>query len=405
MRFRKYGILILTQPIRSSGLLSRDSTVTSTSGFTPKLIPILKKEEYKKTTFISEMSSVAVHRNFVDEQVNESSFLGAINGYDLDQDPTSVTPPLFRNDVPLEGSLQRILGVDNASMRFIPQVVGHRGAPYMEMENTRIGFQVAADIGCDAVELDVFLLKCGTLVVFHGGGSDDNPGCLRDYCCIEGNILDYTAEEARSLKFNPSFEDFGCPPHKITDCDISCIPTLEEVLLDAKKTGITVKIELKGPGTPEPVLELVERLDMVEKCHYSSFDHSRISRIRELRPQRCPNGFHIYRTGALFGSHVPDDFVSLSLEVGASEVHLKYDTCTTSRVTEIHASGMGSMAWFRGPMGMKEDVTHKYRDLGNEDEAMYLAVMKTGVGSLCVNRPNVLVDLVGKLRSSLSEVL
>jgi hypothetical protein len=79
---------------------------------------------------------------------------------------------------------------------------------------------------------------------------------------------------------------------------------------------------------------------------------------------------------------------------------LKYDTCTTSRVSEIHASGMGSMAWFRGPMGMKEDVAEKYRDLGNEDEDMYLAVMKTGVGSLCVNRPNVLVNLIKKLKSS-----
>jgi hypothetical protein len=51
-------------------------------------------------------------------------------------------------------------------------------------------------------------------------------------------------------------------------------------------------------------------------------------------------------------------------------------------------------------MGMKEDVAEKYRDLGNEDEDMYLAVMKTGVGSLCVNRPNVLVNLIKKLKSS-----
>jgi glycerophosphoryl diester phosphodiesterase len=405
MLFSSYGVIItcLTELFApSSGLLSRDVRI-STPGYIPK-VQHNKVQEVKKNKLNSEMASVALCISVTDDSrqhnecPNATSFVDITSSYD--QDPVSVAFPSLFDEAHFQGSLQMILGVDNSELRSIPQVVGHRGAPYMELENTRVGFQVAADIGCDAVELDVFLLKCGTLVVFHGGGTDDNPGCLLDYCCIEGNILDYTAEEARKLKFNPLFEDFGCPPHKITDDTVSCIPTLEEVLQDAKKTGITVKIELKGPGTAEPVLDLVERLEMVDKCHFSSFDHRQILRIRELRPQRCPNGFHVYKTGALFGSDVPDDFVSMSLEVGASEVHLKYDTCTTSRVSEIHASGMGSMAWFRGPMGMKEDVAEKYRDLGNEDEDMYLAVMKTGVGSLCVNRPNVLVNLIKKLKSS-----
>ena len=47
------------------------------------------------------------------------------------------------------------------------------------------------------------------------------------------------------------------------------IPLLEDVLLDAKATGVKVKIELKGPNTPEPVLDImVKRLNMVEQCHY-----------------------------------------------------------------------------------------------------------------------------------------
>ena len=43
-----------------------------------------------------------------------------------------------------------------------PWVVGHRGSIYQELENTRQGYQLCAAIGCDAVELDVFVLKCGT---------------------------------------------------------------------------------------------------------------------------------------------------------------------------------------------------------------------------------------------------
>lgn len=60
------------------------------------------------------------------------------------------------------------------------------------MENTREGFRTCAAMGCDAVELDVFLLKCGSLIVFHGGGADENPGDLLDYCGREGSILDLT---------------------------------------------------------------------------------------------------------------------------------------------------------------------------------------------------------------------
>merc|ERR1712060_518633 len=59
-----------------------------------------------------------------------------------------------------------------------PLVIGHRGAPYKEPENTLSSFSRAIELGCDGVELDVFLLKCGTLAVFHGDGSDEHPGGL-----------------------------------------------------------------------------------------------------------------------------------------------------------------------------------------------------------------------------------
>jgi len=277
------------------------------------------------------------------------------------------------------------------------QVVGHRGSPYQELENTRRGFQVCSKVGCDAVELDVFLLKCGTLVVFHGGGDDSSPGWLDDYCNVEGSILDYTAEEARSkLVFNPHFAEFGCGPGKIQNNADAYIPLLEEVLLDAKMTGITVKIELKGAGTAQPVVELVDKLGMADQCHYSSFNHEQIATVRQMRPELKADGTYRYKTGALFADNIPDDFIDIAQKAGASEVHLKYDTCTKERIKGIHEAGMDSMAWFRGPIGMKEDVSAKYFDVGNEDEDMYRVVTATGVKSMCVNRPDVLLEMLGR---------
>ncbi len=277
-----------------------------------------------------------------------------------------------------------------------PKVVGHRGHLYRSLENTRHSIRLAAE-HCHEVEIDVFLLKCGTLIVFHGGGTDENPGDLGEYCNMEASILDLTYEEARALKFNPHHLEFGCGPDIIEQLQHECyIPTLEEVLSDAKETGVVIKIELKGPGTADPVLELVEKLDMVDQVHYSSFDHSRIKRIRELRPDRASDGSYRYKTGALF-DEPPENFVELALHAGASEVHLKYSTCTVDKVRRIHDAGMDSMIWMRGPVGMKEDVTHKFHDVGNEDENMYMAIMETGVKAMCVNRPDVLFNLLDKM--------
>ena len=277
-----------------------------------------------------------------------------------------------------------------------PTIIGHRGSIYEEPENTIRGFEVAHAIGCEGVELDVFLLKCGTLIAFHGGGPDEDPGQLHEYCGINGNILDYTVEEARKLKFSPLCEEYACPKDKLA-ADYAFIPTLKEVLEAAKKLGWTLKLELKGPGTAEPVLKLVEEMDMVDNCHFSSFKHERISKIRQLRPQKNADGTYKYKTGALFKDSLPDNFIQLALSAGASEVHLKYDTCTKERIDAIHSNGMNSMAWLRGPVGMKEDVTYKYYDVGNEDEMMYLTLMSTGVRSICLNRPKVILDLLDKI--------
>jgi glycerophosphoryl diester phosphodiesterase len=246
-------------------------------------------------------------------------------------------------------------------------------------------------MGADAVELDVFQLKCGTLVVFHGSGTDANPGLLDDYCINrKGSILQYTYEDIQvDLVFNEHFEEFGCDASKIRS---GKIPTLEEVLMDAKTNNIVVKIELKGAGTAEPVLELVERLEMQHQCHFSSFDLTQIAVIRQLRPHLHEDGTHVYKTGALF-NNVSHDFMELAKQVCASEVHLRYDECTKDRVTEVHAAGMDSMAWFRGPVGMRSDTLLRYLDVGNEDAEMYKVVMWTGVRQMCVNRPNVLVDM------------
>jgi glycerophosphoryl diester phosphodiesterase len=213
--------------------------------------------------------------------------------------------------------------------------------------------------------------------------------------------LDLTYAECNTLEFNPANAEFPCSIDKIKS---GFIPTLEQVLLDLRPSGTIVKIELKGPGVVEPVLALVERLGMVDQCQYSSFDHDRLALLRQLRPDRhAATGKYVYQTGALFDKATPpDDFIQQAIKVGASEVHLRYDACTIDNIQAIHKAGMGSMAWFRGPVGMKSDVATKYWDIGNEDISCYKTVIETGVEQLCCNRPDVLVAMLQTLKGGVT---
>jgi glycerophosphoryl diester phosphodiesterase len=284
----------------------------------------------------------------------------------------------------------------------IPLVIGHRGSLYEALENTRQSFQRCIEMGCNGFELDVYVIADGTLVIFHGNDSAGRRlGDFSEYCdagsmissAAATSIVDLTYQECQQLRFNPNFAEFTCPKEYIAG---SRIPTLEEVLKDVqnhnkdrnnKNNKMTVKIELKGPNTVVPVLELVERLNMVDVCCYSSFDLSQLKLLRALRPSKS-----LYPTGALF-AHLPDDFIQKALDVGATEIHIRYDDCTLDRIAIIHQHGLGSMAWMRGPLGIQSDCS-KYADVGNEDERMYQALLETGVQQLCVNKPNVLLEML-----------
>jgi glycerophosphoryl diester phosphodiesterase len=85
-----------------------------------------------------------------------------------------------------------------------PLIIGHRGALYDELENTLPSFERCLALACDGVELDVYVLKDGTLVVFHGGGTKSNSGDLGEFFIgMKGkSILDLDYEETKGTMIN-----------------------------------------------------------------------------------------------------------------------------------------------------------------------------------------------------------
>ena len=277
-------------------------------------------------------------------------------------------------------------------------ILGHRGALYEGIENTIESFESCLQLdGCLGVELDVFLLKDGNLVVFHGTGTDQTPGLLQHICeeplgknnsnsmddVPSTSILDLTLRQAQALRFLEASE------HLMTSKALAArarIPTLRQVLeLFQKYPDKRMKIELKGEGTVLPTVRLVQEMNMLNQVVLSSFKHYRIQEAK----QHCP----IIRTGAIFTGVVPRNFLQLAQKARADEIHLRYDTCSIDRVEAAHHCGFHVMAWFRGPKAMTQDIRSVYSDAQTEADT-YDMVVKSGVDAICCNRPHLAVQLL-----------
>ena len=156
--------------------------------------------------------------------------------------------------------------------------IGHRGAMGHAPENTLLSLKKALEMGAPCVEVDVYFVD-GHLLVFHDDRLERTTNGF-------GYLADHDFEYLRSL-------DAG---------EGERIPTLREVFETVGlKAG--VNIELKGPGTARPVVELIA--DFRGKGWHndlilvSSFNHRELEMVRCLDPS--------VRLGALMVALPVDD--------------------------------------------------------------------------------------------------
>lgn len=154
------------------------------------------------------------------------------------------------------------------------EIFAHRGASGYAPENTMDAFKLAVKQGAEGIELDVQLSKDGIPVVIHDETIDRVTNG-------HGYVKDYTLEELKN---------FTIMKGKYQEYEHSKIPTLEEVLVYAKKESLTVNIELKTgiywyPEIEEKTVDLVKKTKMEDLVIYSSFNHYSIRKIKEIAPQ------------------------------------------------------------------------------------------------------------------------
>ncbi|MEH6745421.1 MAG: glycerophosphodiester phosphodiesterase family protein [Maribacter arcticus] len=198
-----------------------------------------------------------------------------------------------------------------------PLIIGHRGAMGHETENTLPSIQKAMDLGVDMIEIDVFKLKSGEVVVFHDDTVDrltNGPGSIEGY-----NII-----ELKKLIVNGGHQ----------------IPILQDVLklIDNK---VALNIELKGAGTADRVNFIMnyyinKKNWSPENFIISSFNWDELKEMRKLNPDVAI---------AVLTEENPIDAIPIAKELQAVAINPYFKKLDLDVANQIHDAGFKIYTW------------------------------------------------------------
>lgn len=197
-----------------------------------------------------------------------------------------------------------------AKMDKKPLNIGHRGAMGHETENTIASVKKALELNVDMIEIDVFLIKSGELVVFH----DEILDSLTD---TSGKIEDFTWDELQRVVVKGNHQ----------------IPTLDEVIETVDRL-VVLNIELKGKNTAKPTFALLEKYYQKgwqkEDFMISSFLWDELETFRKLDKQ-IPI--------AILTEDSPINAIKIGKKLKAVAINPWWKTLTAENSQQLHEEG------------------------------------------------------------------
>jgi len=192
------------------------------------------------------------------------------------------------------------------------EIIGHRGSPRAERENTLASFARAFADGADGIELDVHGTRDGVVVVHHDHVTNSRVGDAGPVMVLAESTL----EALRAVRDSTSG-----------------IPTLAEVLASAPDRAI-VYVEVKARGIEEPVVACIRSGG--RSCAVHSFDHRIVRRVHELAPELS--------VGVLQTSYPVDPIRPLG-DAGARDLWQQWELIDEELIDVVHQNGGRVVAW------------------------------------------------------------
>ena len=154
--------------------------------------------------------------------------------------------------------------------RASPTLYAHRGASLELPENTLEAFQLALELGADAIETDAHLTRDGHVVLSHdptGGRMAGVPRAIRDASLDEVQSWDVGA------RFTPRGAPLGRPFR---------IPTFDAALAAFPDTVFNVDAKQTAPDMIPALLRCVRVAHAVNRVRIASFATQNLKRTRAL---------------------------------------------------------------------------------------------------------------------------
>ena len=218
--------------------------------------------------------------------------------------------------------------------------VGHRGAAGLEPENTLRSFRRAAEVGADAVELDLRLTRDGRLIVLHDADVDRTTNG-------RGPVAEMTLHELKRL-------DVGLGER---------VPTFEEVL---EATGLPIHAELKVVEAAGPLAASILERGLAGRVVPISFHPEALHQTKLSLPD--------LPVGLILGGASPNP-AAVARSVDATFVSLEAAYLDKATVERCQRAGLRVTTW-----------------TVNEPEEMRRA-LETGVDGIVTDRPDLLAGL------------
>ena len=249
-------------------------------------------------------------------------------------------------------------------MNTAPKVIAHRGASGHAPELTLAAYQLAIQMGCNGIEMDVHPLMDGTIVAIH----DSDVTRTTDG---KGKISELTLPELKKLDagtwFNRTYPEKAHPEYAGLK-----VPTLQEIIDLAKESALDFFIEIKDPDLYSPdfessLLSLVLENQIERRTRFLSFSAHSLLRIKNLNPS-MRTVFLVSKAGA--------DPVEAALKISANEMGIRHPLITAALMDSAFKAGLSVSAWTV------------------DDQKDMQRMIDLGVGCIITNYPDRLLQLL-----------
>jgi glycerophosphoryl diester phosphodiesterase len=231
------------------------------------------------------------------------------------------------------------------------QVIAHRGVSAHAPENTIAAFDMAVEIGADAIETDIRITKDGILVLSH----DPSTGriCEQDLTIEESSYSDLKKLDL-GKKFSSEFEG-------------ETIVTLDQ-FLERYSHRIPLCLEIKAANIEEHVLRAISKVSEADIV-ITSFEYETLKNIRVL-DNRVHLGYLVWNLDSKTFEEIEASNIN--------QVCPNIQRLTPKQLEDAREKNLGVRVWGVGsdPSLMQKTIDMKVDGLTVDDVPMFQKMLK-----------------------------